>query len=365
MGARSNAQGGKTPSPGEWTIYDIAREAGVSAKTVSRVLNSKGGVGEKTRSRILELMQRVAYHPHIGAQALRGKQRGSIGVTLSNSLQDVPLSQGFFLWLFEEVYRVFGSKGEYVCFDVNPHASGYADYARGLWEKLFKACIIAGPVGVNDATLPKIHASGLPYVVLGRTDNLPEASSATVDYEEGAYISTRYLIERGHTRIAILMAFQGYQPGVERRRGYLRALNEAGIPPDEGLMRSVTFGAQNIAAVVHRLLIDREVTALIDSSGTEDATSLREGARKAGRLPGTDLEIVAWTYADDAGVLEEASAHVWLPVRESAAEGIEQLAEWLQGNRSGPIRVLYRPILSPGLQRVIIPRPKRLFDTAE
>lgn len=353
------------PNPGAWTIYDIAREAGVSAKTVSRVLNSKGGVGEKTRTKILELMQRVAYHPHIGAQALRGKQRGSIGVTLSNTLQDVPLSQGFFLWLFEEVYRVFGSKGEYVCFDVNPHATGYADYARGLWEKLFKACIVAGPIATNDTTIHKIDASGLPYVALGRVDSLPNGSSATVDYEEGAYISTRYLIERGHTRIAILMAFHGFQPGVERRRGYLRALSEAGIKPDESLMRSVTFGAQNTASIVHRLLTDRDVTALIDSSGTEDATSLREGARKAGRLPGTDLEIVAWTYADDAGVLDEASAHVWLPVREAAAEGIEQLAEWLQGKRTGPIKVLYRPILSPGLQKVIIPRPKRLFDSLE
>jgi len=359
MGAKEN------PNPGEWTIYDIAREAGVSAKTVSRVLNGKSGVGEKTRAHILELMQRVAYHPHIGAQALRGKQRGSIGVTLSNTLEDVPLSQGFFLWLFEEVYRVFGSKGEYICFDVNPHAAGYADYGRGLWEKLFKACIVAGPIANDDKTIHKIHASGLPYVALGRKDTLPEGSSATVDYEEGAYISTRYLLERGHTRIAILMAFHGYQPGVERRRGYLRALAEAGIAPDESLMRSVTFGGQNIGQVVHRLLTDRKVTALIDSSGTEDATNLREGARKAGRLPGTDVEIVAWTYVDDAGVLDEASAHVWLPVREAAAEGIEQLAEWLAGTRSGPIQVLYRPILAPGTPKIIIPRPKRLFDMLE
>lgn len=353
------------PTPGEWTIYDIAREAKVSAKTVSRVLNDKGGVGTQTRTRILEIMQRVAYHPHIGAQALRGKQRGSIGITLANSLDVVPLSQGFFLWVFEELYRVFGSKGEYVCFDMTPHISGYGDYGRGLWEKLFKACVVAGPLANDDATIERIHASGVPYVTLGRLDRLPHISTATVDYEEGAYISTKYLIDRGHTRIAFLMAFEGFQPGTERRRGYLRALAEAGIQPDESLMRSVTFGAQNIATVVHRLLGDRKVTAMIDSSGTEDASSLREGARKAGRIPGNDIEIVAWTYVDDAGVLPEASAHVWLPVRESAAEGIEQLRAWLDGTKIGPIKVLYRPILTHGTPKNVVPRPKRLFDMLE
>lgn len=353
------------PAPGEWTIYDIADEAGVSAKTVSRVLNNKGGVGQETRARVLDIMQRVAYHPHIGAQALRGKQRGSIGITLSNRLDVVPLSQGFFLWMFEELYRVFGSKGEYVCFDMTPHASGYGDYGRGLWEKLFKACVVAGPLALDDTTIEKIHASGVPYVALGRLDRLPHISTATVDYEEGAYISTKYLIERGHTRIAILMAFRGFQPGVERRRGYLRALEEHGIAPDESLMKSVTFGAQDISTVVHRLLADRKVTALIDSSGTEDASNLREGARKAGRIPGNDVEIVGWTYVDDAGVLPEATAHVWLPVREAAAEGIEQLRAWLDGTQTGPIKVLYRPILTPGPPKNVIARPKRLFDTLE
>lgn len=351
-----------SPSPGEWTIYDIAREAGVSAKTVSRVLNHKGGVGKETRERISEIMQRVAYHPHIGAQALRGKHRGSIGITLANPLDVVPLSQGFFLWVFEELYRVFGSKGEYVCFDMTPHAAGHGDYARGVWEKLFKACVVAGPLANNDQTIEKIHASGVPYVALGRLDRIPEMSIATVDYEEGAYLSTKYLLDRGHTRIAILMAFDGFQPGTERRKGYRRALEEAGIAVDESLMKSVTFGAQNIASVVHRMLTDRAVTALIDCSGTEDASGLRDGARRAGRIPGNDVEIVAWTYVDDAGVLPEASAHLWLPVRESAAAGIEQLRAWLDGTISGPIKVLYRPILTPGPPKNIVARPKRLFE---
>ncbi len=349
-----------------WTIYDIAREAGVSAKTVSRVLNDKPGVSEAVRERIRAIMARVEYHPHIGARALRGKTRGCIGVTLSAPQDLVPVNQGFFVWMFVELYRVFGSRGEYICFDLNPFLSApQADYARGLWEQLFKAVVVAGPLLIDDPTIRRIHESGMPYMALGRLDNLPECSSAAVDYEEGAYISTKYLLDRGHRRIAMLKAFTGFQPGLERLRGHRRALMEAGIEPDERLIQSVTFGAHNIANVVHRLLLDRNVTALIDCSATEDASSLREGARRAGRVPGKDFEIVTWTYSDNASVLSEASAHLWLPTREAAAEGIEQLADWVDGKRQKPVQVLYRPILSEQPTGGEVPKPKRLFELLE
>lgn len=346
-----------------WTIYDIAREAGVSAKTVSRVLNNKPGVSRDTRARILDIMERVNFHAHIGAQSLRSKRTGCVGVTLPAPMDVVPLSQGFFMWLFAKLYELFGAKGDYMGFDMNPyHAMQHTDYGRGIWQQLFKACVVAGPLAVDDTVIGRIHQSGIPYVALGRMDSMPECSSATVDYEEGTYLSTRFMLERGHKRIAMLRAFSGYQPGVERLRGYARALNEAGIQEDPTLVRSVTFDGHNIANVVHRILTDTNVTALIDCSATEDGNSLREGARRAGRVPGKDFEIIAWTYADNASVLDEASAHLWLPVVEATAEGLEQLSAWMNGERDGPISVLFRPVLNTTWARGELSRPKRLFD---
>ena len=348
----------------KWTIYDIAREAGVSAKTVSRVLNDKSGVSPEVRSRILDIMKRVHYHAHMGARTLRGKQRGCIGVTVPAPLNVVPLSQGFFLWLFSELFRIFASVGEYVTFDMNPYiGNANASYDRGLLEQMYKACIVAGPLATQDTTIHRIHQSRMPYLAFGRLDSLPECSSATVDYQEGAYLSAKFLLDRGHKSIAMLKAFTGFQPGVERLRGHHQALEEAAIQPDESLVRSVTFGASDIASVVHRLLVNRKVTALIDCSATEDGFGLREGARRAGRTPGKDFEIIAWTYVDNAAVLREAAAHVWLPVREAAAEGLEQLAAWTRGERDEPVKVLYHPILSENVAHGEIEKPRRLFDT--
>jgi len=348
------------------TIYDVAKIAGVSANTVSRVLNGKEGVGDETRARILQIMRDVDYHPHVGARAMRGRRAGCIGLTLTAPLDVVPVSQPMFLWLFNELYRVFGSTGERVCFDLNPfEQSPTGDYARSIWDNLYSVCVLAGPLAVNDTIVERIHRTGIPYLALGQLDRFPECSCATVDYENGAYLSTKFLLDRGHTRIAMLKALSDFQPGVERRRGYVRALEEAGIDLDDRLIRSVSFGASNIVNVVHRLLNDSDVTALVDCSATEDASGIREGARRAGRVPGQDFEIVVWTYTNDAVVLPEACAHVWLPVLESASEGLELLADWHHGKREGPIQLVYAPTMYESPKGHEIAAPHRLFDSLQ
>ncbi|MBP8128226.1 MAG: LacI family DNA-binding transcriptional regulator [Candidatus Hydrogenedentes bacterium] len=353
-------------SPVKWTLRELAEACGVSAKTVSLVLNGRPGVSAETRARVLKLVNEVGYHPQTGPHLMPGADLRSVGVTLPAPLDTVPLSQGFFLWLYEELYRVFGSHGYYVTFDINPYAASLSgDYARGVWEQVFRACILAGPLAVNDTTVQRIHETGIPYLAMGRLDGLPDLSFATVDYDEGTYLSVRLLIERGHKRIGMLKAFSGYTPGAERVRGYRRALEEAGLPFEETLIRAVDFQARNIANMVHRILDDDEVTALIDCSGTEDAQALREGARRAGRTPGKDFEVIVWTYVNDAAVLSEACAHLWLPVREAAADGLEQLAAWIEGEQEGPIQVLYSPTLYATAAKGEISKPRRLFETLD
>jgi LacI family transcriptional regulator len=348
--------------PMNWTIHDIAREAGVSAKTVSRVLNDENGVAEATRARITKLMDEVGYHPHTGARSMRSRTRDCIGMTLSGPPDEVPISEDLFVWMFASLYHVFGQDGQYICFDLNPFKVGpTANYARGLWEQRFAGCVICGPLRIGDKTIPRIHQAGFPYLAMGRLDSFPETSYATVDYEQGARVSVEFLTQRGHRRIAMLKAFTGYQPGQERRRGYTIGHEEAGLEPDDELIRRTSFAPTDIVNAVHRLLLDPSVTALIDASGAEDAASLREGARRAGRVPGRDFEVVVWTYTDNAAVLSEASAHVWLPVREAALEGFELFAEWYHGKREGPVQVLYPPTLYETVAEGEIPKPKPFF----
>ncbi|MCP4639595.1 MAG: LacI family transcriptional regulator [bacterium] len=337
--------------------------AGVSAKTVSRVVNREQGVGEATRARIERIIEEVGYHPHMGARTMRSRPRDSIGVTLAAPPSDVPLSQALMLRMFTELYRIFGSKGEYVCLDLNPYErSPQGDYARGLWEQRYWGCIICGPLPVDDQTVLRVHRSGAPYLVLGRALDLDECSCGTVDFEEGAYLSAKFLLERGHTAIAMLKGLDGYQPNIERRRGYIRAMEEAGVEPRPELIRPVLFNSRDLVSATHRVLREPDVTALIDASGAEDAASIRDGARRAGRTLGGNCEVVSWTYTYNAAVLNEASAHLWLPVIEAAIEGMEALAEWFRGTRDEPVHVVYRPTLHETVSREEIPKPRPFFE---
>jgi LacI family transcriptional regulator len=345
-----------------WTIHDIARVAGVSAKTVSRVVNEETGVGTLTRARIKEIVEQVGYQPHTGARTMRTRPRDCLGISLCAPVNEVPVTQQFIVWLFNELYRIFTVKHQFLCWDLNPPFKENApDYARGLWQQRYAGLLLTGPLASTDKTIFRVHESGCPYLVLSRLDALPEVSHAAVDYEEGTYISVKYLIERGHKKIAMLKGFKGYQPDVERRRGYIKAMDEAGLSADENLMQSVTFAARDLVSSVHRLLLDRDVTAIIDCSGCEDGESIREGARRAGRIPGNDFEVVCWSYSPDACVMSEAVKHLWLPVMEAAAEGFRILSQWFEGQHDGPINILYRPTLykHTGLEAG---RPTRLFD---
>lgn len=345
--------------PGRYTIHDVAHELGVSARTVSRVLNDQAGVGKATRQRVKAFIREVNFHPHSGARSLRRQRLDCIGVACTAPPDILPVSKDILTWLFFELNRLFQA-GEFIGFDMNPRLrEGQYDYARGVNEQRFGACVVAGPLRTNDTIIHRIHDAGCPYMAMGRLDRFPEISCATVDYEDAAYISTKFLIDRGHTRIGLLLGLEGFQPGAERRRGYRRALDEAGLPYDESLVRPTGFDSDQNVRLTHRLLLDREITALVESSGTEDESGIREGARRAGRMPGENLDIVEWTYTYKASVVSEAIAHVWLPVREAGSEGLDLLADWFYERRSSAFQVVYRPILyeTPRDGNVAAPRP--------
>ena len=350
---------------GSWTIHDIARVAKVSAKTVSRVANGETGVGDIVRARIARIIEEVGYQPHTGARSMRSRPRDCLGVTVASPPSKVPINQSFLIWLFEELYRVFGNRQLFLCWDLNPSVVGNnVDYARGLWQQRYGGCLVVGTLLKTDKTIARIHASGNPYLAMCRLESFPELSFAAVDLEKASYISTRYLLERGHKHVAMLKAFADFNPGEERRHGYLRAMEEAGVSPRDSLIRPVAFGTQEMANAVYRLLQDPKVTALVDSSGAEDAFSIREGARRAGRTLGKDVEIVSWTYTHGAVVMSEASAHVWLPVREVTADGLDLLASWfLNEGQDGPIQLLYNPTLYDTPVGQELTRPRHLFTT--
>jgi LacI family transcriptional regulator len=346
------------------TIYDIARKSGVSTKTVSKVINNKPGVKESTRQKVWEIIRETGYYPHHGARSLRGRVRNCVGVTLAPTLHQVPLNEDFLLWLFAKLSEVFSSRGAYITFDLAPRSTATLgnDYGRGVWEQVYDSCLVVGPLPSDDTVIKRIHASGIPYLALGQTAAFPECSCASVDFFLGALESTRFLLNRGHSRIALLTAFEGYQAGADRIRGYKQALEESGIPFDPELVVYTDPTSKTREETVTKLMQQPGVTALVESSVAEDAGLLRSAAKKSGHVLGDSLECLVWTYSKEVAVLPEAVAHMWLPVLDCSVEGIHQLAEWMDGTREGPIHVVHDPVLSDAPRTGSLPKPTRVAE---
>ena len=347
---------------GLWTMQDIAHRVNLSPKTVSRVVNGEEGVSEDTRKRVLEIIKEVGYVPHSGARSMRSDPRDCVGVTVPAPVNQVPISESFFLRLFAEMYHIFGEEGHVICFDMNPHATDVTgNYARGLWEQRYSACVICGPLKEDDPVIRRVHSAGFPYLSFSRLDSVPDISSSVVDYEEAARQSAEYFIKREHTRIGMVQGFKGFHSAIERERGYRRAHRDGGVRVDPDLLYPVNFGAHEIVEAVRTLLSDHTVTALIDASGAQDAESLREGARLAGRELGKDVELLTWTYAGDSGVLKEACARMWLPLWEAGIEGLKELKRWFDDEIEGPIQVLVPPTLYDTPTLNDLPEPRQFF----
>ena len=144
------------------TIYDVAREAGVSANTVSRVINGKSGVGDATRLRIHQVIDTLGYHPHMGARALRGHQGRCVGVVQAARPDDMPLSHFFMVWLLGELQQVFGEAGERICFDMNPLAGCRVSTRAKCLGEPFLGLRDRSPLPLGDRVIERLHASAYP-----------------------------------------------------------------------------------------------------------------------------------------------------------------------------------------------------------
>lgn len=206
------------------TIDDIAKEAGVSKATVSRVLNNPEKVAEDTRKRVLSVIQRKNYRPSPLARGLNTRKTGVIGVLVSD------ITNPFYAVMvrsIEEVCRVH----QYHIFLCNTGGRAEEEelYLRSLLEKRVDG-IILGATQVDSPIVDILKDVDTPFIFVSRLPRERERYDyVVVDNVLGGYIATRYLISLGHTKIAYLAGRWTTSSNLDRFEGYKKALAEVGI----------------------------------------------------------------------------------------------------------------------------------------
>jgi LacI family transcriptional regulator len=274
------------------TIADVAREAGVSMMTVSRVVNNKEGVSQETRQAIEEVIQRLDYHPNILARGLATQRTGTLGLIVPD------ISNPFFSGVARGVERAASEKGYsiLVC-DTEEDPQRELDVLELLLEKWVDGLVLCSS-RLEQSKLQSILAQYPATVLVNKELEIENANffigCALINDKAGGQMATNHLIKSGHSVIGFLAGPPVSQSGCWREEGYRQALVEAGLPDRPELVvpcAPTVEGGQKAAAQL--LAAHPEITALFCYNDLV-AVGVIQACNATGRIVPDDLAIVGY-----------------------------------------------------------------------
>ncbi len=299
------------------TIKDVAREAGVSVATVSRVLNGSGPVSDETGHRIREVAGRLRYVPHRGARSLITSKTHTLGVLLP----------GLYGEFFSEVIRGMDETAQ----------------RNGFHLLLTRACAdkhgietamraMRGRVDGVIAMSPDLDADSLldmpttiPVVLLCSMSRGHALDTLTIDNCRGAREMVRHLLSLDHRRIAIIKGAPRNYDAAERLRGYRLALREAGISPESSLEPVGGFTeAGGHAAALQLVEIDPRPTAIFAANDAMAIGALSALRESGVRVP-EDMAVAGFDDIQLARYMDTPLSTVRVPIFELGARAVKIL----------------------------------------
>jgi LacI family transcriptional regulator len=321
------------------TISEVAKNAGVSPATVSRVLTGGYPVAAETRLQVERVVEDLGYIRNVHAQALRGTSTGVVGVIIHD------VADPYFSEIVAGIQEVAAANRRLVvvCNSLRDPDSELS-YVQMLRAQRVSAVILAGGAIGNAAYLRELkrQARGLKQqgariVMCGRYSSV--TSDAVVpDNVEGARLLTRYLLEKGHRQIAEIMGPLQFSTTEERSSGHRQVLREAGIERDPSLAVSGGFTRDGGYAAARRILgLGVEFTAIFAANDLMAVGTLA-ALREAGlRVPG-DISLVGFDDIPTVRDVAPGLTTVRVPMREMGRRSM-QVALGL-GRRESRLQVL-------------------------
>lgn len=236
------------------TLADVAREAGTSPSTASRALSGRGYVADDVRKRLLAVADRLGYIPNLSARTLKQRTSRVVGVVVSELSNPfyAALAAGVEQELREARYQMLllGDNS-----DVGEELTGVRTFMS-----MRAPGVIMTPASNTAADL--LVARGVPVVEVDRRLATSSCDAVVIDNERGARDAVAHLLERGHTKIAMLMPRTTWTTDAGRLQGYRAAHAAAGVRIDRSLVVKFATHAPDVAARIDVLLGEHRPTAI-------------------------------------------------------------------------------------------------------
>jgi LacI family transcriptional regulator len=224
------------------TSIDVAKAAGVSQTTVSRVLNNYPGVSEKIRAQVLAAIEGLQYRPNMSARSLVTSRTNTVGVILGE------LTNSYYAELLNTISADLSTAG-YRTLILSDRAGGAEHLAATLWETSVDGIIVSTTL-LSEEEMAPIFSLQVPTVTIG-PDFRSHVDSLTPDNLEGGRIAARHLVDLGHERIGVVTGPLAAGSVRDRHRGFLAELAAHDLALDDAIVRSadLTYGVAYQAAL--------------------------------------------------------------------------------------------------------------------
>ncbi|MFG6458557.1 LacI family DNA-binding transcriptional regulator [Roseateles sp. BYS96W] len=309
------------------TIVDVAREAGVSIKTVSRVLNHEPGVHESTREQVLKVVEALRYRPKQSARSLAGGRSFLIGLLYydPSAIFVGSVQQGATLRCRELGYHL-----------VVESLHNDAPDLRQQIDRMVLALrpdgmILTPPLCDNPEVLAALRESGTPCVLMSPERDIRGVPSVRMDDVHAAEELTSLLIKLGHERIAFIKGPPDQSASAARYQGFVSAMRAHGLEPDLELVQPGDFSFASGRDAAQQLLSGPKPPTAVFASNDDMALGVLAAAHRLGLNVPAELSVVGFDDSPTAALVWPPLTTVRQPVAEMARTAVEML---VQGHRA-------------------------------
>jgi len=310
------------------TIHDVARHAGVSPMTVSRVMNSEPNVREETRARVMASVKTLRYSPNLAARSLASANGMHIGIFFRNP------SAGYLSELLLGSLDQSRRSGCQLVIEQCENMEKDREALHRLVKGGIDGVILPAPLCDSEEALRGVAEAGIPAVLVSSGRTPPEHSAVHINNFEAARAMTRHLLGLGHKRIGFINGHPAQTSSGQRFRGFIEAMTEAGLTVGPHQVTQGYFDYRSGLTAAEQLLKNFNPTAIFASNDDMALATMAIAHRRGLDVP-ADLAIVGFDDTPLATTVWPELTTIRQPIADMAREAVRLLVDQIRGRRAG------------------------------
>ncbi len=314
------------------SIHDVAKEAGCSVSTVSRVIRNYSNVTPETEKKVTAAIKKLNYTPNAAASRLGSGSLENIGVVFTRSA-DKAFQNPFFSQVLMGIGHVLEEYG------YNMQLMMYNDIEveRDKVLSALASGMIRGVITLStrhyDMLIQELSNTSYPFVVLGRVEGIScerELHSVDTDNRQGSFEIVDHLAKQGYDKIAILNEPKDYVVNMDRYDGYRRALVVNGLNFDPELEMNVGYSLQDSRRAVMDLIRKRPEVNAIFAKDDLKAIAAIQGIKELGLRVPQDIAVVGYNDYEIARISDPGLTTMHVPVYNLGVESAKMLMKLIK-----------------------------------